>query len=523
MRKFLENHGLKPHKITVLSSVTFVTFQNDEDRNEALIKLKDVFWKKQKLVVRIAKAKEDPLAAAKETQNKEPLTREEFEIQLKDSVIPFWRLNYNPDQLQLKKDKVLQTLANIRVQTLKSNTLLAPLIDSVTAVDSSAKPLVCPCADIVPSPVLDHYRNKCEFTVGADYNGNEPKIGFRLGKYKAGKLTVGLPESIQIVPQNTLNIVNKLQQLFDAEIGDSNGRLAFTRAYNPRDNAGHWRMVLVRQTLSNETLVLVDLCPKDLSEDKLTLIRQILKCWLESNPQLNVTSFFFNLRVNSADPLNPELLSGQPQITEICCGLQFKISPNSFFQVNTKATELLYDQIKSSALDLVDNCDRGKVVLLDVCCGTGTIGLCLAKYFDKVIGIELIPEAVEDALENAKFNQINNADFFAGKAEDLVQNVIRTVPSTHKVVAVLDPPRCGVHSSVINTLRKCQAVKGIVFVSCDISAASQNFVTLSQLPSNKIGGDPFYPVMAQPFDLFPQTNHVEVVISYRRVPQQLLE
>lgn len=115
------------------------------------------------------------------------------------------------------------------------------------------------------------------------------------------------------------------------------------------------------------------------------------------------------------------------------------------------------------------------VVLLDLCCGTGTIGIALSSYVSKVIGIEMVETAVEDAKVNAQLNNIQNAEFIAGKVEDVLKSAL-SILKDQDIVAILDPPRAGVHPSVIKSIRECPLIKRIYFISCDAQAAVQNFV-----------------------------------------------
>lgn len=116
--------------------------------------------------------------------------------------------------------------------------------------------------------------------------------------------------------------------------------------------------------------------------------------------------------------------------------MTFRISPEAFFQVNTQGAEVLY----SSAIELLKPTEN--TTLVDVCCGTGTIGLCFAKHSGQVLGLEMIPDAVTDAKANAKVNGIENVEFFEGKAEDILGAVIKKAKN-EDVIAVVDPPRAG--------------------------------------------------------------------------------
>lgn len=270
------------------------------------------------------------------------------------------------------------------------------------------------------------YRNKCEFSVGRDR-----VLGFRVDTYKNGSLKVIKPTGdCPIVNQVTLKLVDA----FELYLKQSD--------LPPSDNetqTGHWKQLTVRST-SQGCLLIVHIDANGLSEERLTKERQSLAAWFASYPE--VTSLYLNAGKGST-----QLLHGQANISEVMGEkqLRFRISPYSFFQVNVRAAEICYDSI-AEILGLDQN-----AILLDVCCGTGTIGLYLAGRVRQVLGIELNREAVADAAQNASDNEIENATFVDGNAEakigQLIQKAIKIGKDAQierpQIVAVLDPPRAG--------------------------------------------------------------------------------
>lgn len=197
---------------------------------------------------------------------------------------------------------------------------------------------------------------------------------------------------------------------------------------------------------------------------------------------------------------------------------RFQVSPLSFFQVNTPATELLYEQVRKFCGDI-----DGNSIIFDICCGTGTIGLCIAKNSPsckKVVGIDIIEDAIKDAEKNAKTNGVENAYFFAGKAEEMMNKVMQEhlgeVEKVGDVIAIVDPPRAGLHLKVLRALRECKYINKVVYVSCNQNSLVNDNSALTRAKSNNTPGTPFVPVVAQPFDLFPHTPHCELVVLYQR-------
>ncbi|CAG2184769.1 TRMT2A [Mytilus edulis] len=146
---------------------------------------------------------------------------------------------------------------------------------------------------------------------------------------------------------------------------------------------------------------------------------------------------------------------------------------------------------------------------------TSKVRTTIYKKVDQVIGIELCEQAVEDAKQNAKLNGIYNCRYQCGKAEDLITRVMKSL-HTKDVVAILDPPRAGIHPKVIHAIRKCPVLTKLIYVSCSPKSATNNFVDLMKNPSKKTKGMPYKPVKAIPVDLFPYTKHCEMVILFER-------
>jgi len=157
-------------------------------------------------------------------------------------------------------------------------------------------------------------------------------------------------------------------------------------------------------------------------------------------------------------------------------------------------------------------------VLLDVCCGTGTIGLAMARSVKRVIGIESNAQAVADAAANAARNGITNAEFICAKAEQATRQVLeRLTPSElDSLVAIVDPPRAGLHPDVVKALRRCAPLRSLLFVACHAPAFVTNAVSFCRPTSPSFAGVPFELVQAWPIDLFPHTPHCELVTLLER-------
>jgi 23S rRNA (uracil1939-C5)-methyltransferase len=248
------------------------------------------------------------------------------------------------------------------------------------------------------------------------------------------------------------------------------------------------RFVLIK-TAVNTNQVLVILVTE--GEGALTLPATAEKI-MESSPEIkgvvqNINSSSGNVVLGKTY----RTLAGHSSIVDKICGLHFKVSPASFFQVNPAQAENLYQK----ALELCEL--KGEEIVLDAYCGVGTLSLILASHANQVIGVECVSDAIADAQDNAKRNQIKNAVFHCAQAEDF----IGTLSSID--VAVLNPPRKGCEPAFLEKLLLLKPRK-IVYVSCDPATLARDLAILQK----------GYTVnTVQPFDMFPQTVHVESIAA----------
>lgn len=204
------------------------------------------------------------------------------------------------------------------------------------------------------------------------------------------------------------------------------------------------------------------------------------------------------------------LCTGDEHIFETIGDCRFRISASSFFQLNTDAAEKLYSVVRDCA-----HPDRN-AYLLDVGCGTGTIATFLAPGFRHVYGVDLEVLAIGDAVYNADANKRDNCTFYCDLAE-------RTLPRLLKdfyyeaVTAVVNPSRGGVHWKIVQALRESPAVERVIYVSCKpFGNAMHNMVELCMPSSADLKGESFYPIEVVPVDMFPHTEHCELVVTFIR-------
>ncbi|XP_053931780.1 tRNA (uracil-5-)-methyltransferase homolog B isoform X2 [Cuculus canorus] len=281
---------------------------------------------------------------------------------------------------------------------------------------------------------------------------------------------------------------------------------------------GHWRELVVRTTSRGHTMAIITFHPQELGQEALATQKALLKEFFTCGPGAvcALTSLYFqeSTMTRCSHEQSPfQLLHGEPHIFEEVLGLKFRISPDAFFQVNTGGAEVLYQAVRELSQA------GGDTVLLDICCGTGTIGLSLAHQVSKIIGIEVVEKAVEDARWNAAFNGISNCEFHSGKAEAVLPQLLSSWEDSQALVAVVNPSRAGLHYRVVRAIRNCKSIRRLLYISCKPEGeAMRNFLELCcpPNPGKKLAGEPFAPTLAIPFDMFPHTLHCEMVLLFTR-------
>ncbi|XP_078083325.1 tRNA (uracil-5-)-methyltransferase homolog A [Mustelus asterias] len=517
LRKFLSRNSLVPHKIKLFGKrpFAFVTFKEEQERDRAMEVLQGQVWKNKNLHVRLAKPKADPIAKKRKQEGIENDNHEQkravpvegldrtLSEQIADVVTPLWNIPYE-EQLKKKEQNVLQVLSLLTTEIGTHNRAFVPWVFQQKKLFGGT---CCPLEGVKPSPLQTEYRNKCEFLIGVGANGEDKTIGCRLGKYKGGSCEVVEPFDTVHIPTQAKEVVKAFQNYI---------RSSPYSVYSPETYEGHWKQLTVRVTRAKQIMAIIYFNPQKLTKPELKELQgELAKYFTEGDGKdCGVTSLYFaeegQRKTPNLEDLPLDHVTGEKYIYEELLGLKFRISPHAFFQVNTQAAEVLYSAVGDWA-----NLNQDSIVI-DVCCGTGTIGLSLAKSVKKVIGIEMCQEAIEDAKVNAELNGLTNVEFLCGKAEDLFPTVINSLTSQN-VVAIVDPPRAGLHSRVVLAIRRAEHLKHLIYVACNARAAMNNFVDLCRAPSHRVKGSPFRPVKAMAVDLFPHTMYYELLILFERV------
>ncbi|ATG75191.1 RNA methyltransferase [Zobellella denitrificans] len=341
-----------------------------------------------------------------------------------------------------------------------------------------AQGLDCPVAQTLGMDDPFHYRNKAQYAVQPG-----PFIGF-YAKHSHQLVEV---EQCRVQAPETAEVVRRVRDWM---------RGTAQPAYNEATGEGMVRHIMVRNGVNSGELMVVLVVATMPSEPALAQ----LVAGLESLPGL--ASLVLNINGDGGNRvLGPDnrLLWGKEAIADSLDGLEFAISPLSFYQVNPRQTEVLYREALRQA-DL-----KGHETVFDLYCGIGTIALFMARQAHRVIGVELVPEAIADARANAERNGLANVEFHPGAAETVVPGLYRQ--GLRADVVVVDPPRKGCDQALLETLAEMKPER-LVYVSCNPKSLARDLAWLS-----KHG---FELEQATPVDMFPHTMHVETVALLRR-------
>ncbi len=340
---------------------------------------------------------------------------------------------------------------------------------------------LCHVEEIIGMENPHNYRNKSQTIFGV----------------KNGKLISGIYQSTskKIVEVDSCMIeneeANKICQTI--KILSSSFKI---KPYDFRTKTGFLKHVLIRKGFNSGEILVVLVTARG----EFKSIRSFVNELKRRHPE--ITSIVWNVNLTDTALLlgeKSQVLYGDGYISESLCGLSFRISPRSFFQVNTTQAEILYNKAKEFA-EL-----KGDEIIIDAYCGTGTIGLTMAESAKKIVGVELNKDAVKDAKENAILNGIENAKFFADDAGDFM---LKLSENNKKIdVLVTDPPRAGCSIKFLNSTIMLNPKK-IVYISCNPETLARDLRFLAK--------NGYIIEKAQPVDLFPYTNHVEVVVSLHK-------
>lgn len=348
---------------------------------------------------------------------------------------------------------------------------------------------------IEPQPILGcenthYYRNKVQLPIGTKDDGS-----VTAGYYAARSHRLIPLENCLLQPQRFTDILTDLMDYFNSH---------HVSAYDEKKHEGILRHVYLRNAEQTQQIMVAVIATK--TDPSMSGLSKYL---VKRHPQIK--SILWNInpdRTNVILGQRSVLLYGDDFITDRLCGKLFRLSLHSFYQVNHVQTEKLYALAAKFADSKPDD------TIIDLYCGVGTIGLSMADKAKKIIGVEIVPQAVENAKENAKINQIDNAEFHCGDAK--MVTALLTQRGISADIVLLDPPRKGCDQQVLQDIAIMSPQK-IVMISCNPATAARD--------CNRLEALGYQVVTYRAVDMFPKTTHVETVVLMSKTkndfPQKL--
>lgn len=392
-------------------------------------------------------------------QIKNDLDQEEKEIDIRDLVTPLWKLTYE-EQLRYKKNN-LEKFYKKEIEYHHTNNL---------------------------------YRNNCQFGVGLN-ELNEPTVGFR------AKYNKSCPDKVYEIDK-CINVSPKMKQIIN-ELNDK-FRKQPELIYLKSKNQGYIRNIMIRES-KDDIIVLIQIFDDEqiqnsFEANKFAETYSILNAFLQNQNILNIYIQFQTSAFNGFIPSNIHPISGSKLLIESLLEYKFEVSFFTFFQVNVEIASKISQSISKKGFQ--------NKTLLDLCCGSGFFGIMLNKYFEKVIGIEINQECIEQAHRNIEINNIKN---YSVRMED-VDKASFDEPCT----IILDPPRAGVSKKTIQNIRNNKEINEIFYVCCAYKNSYQNILDLCKEESQRYKNKPFILQSIEGFDMFPFTEDSEVLIHLKR-------
>lgn len=321
-----------------------------------------------------------------------------------------------------------------------------------------------------------HYRNKLQYPVGIS-SKNEPVMGIYSQR---SHNIVKIHGNCYIQNEKCSNIANDIFKFVeDNDI----------KPYDENTTNGTLRHIVIRIGIKTNEIMVTLVVNNDEFKNEEKFIEELTQKYPEIK---TIVKNYNNKNTNVILGTKNKVIYGSGYIYDVLMGHKFKISPLSFYQVNPIQTEVLY----SKAIEYANL--TGEETIFDLYCGIGTIGICSSGKVKQIYGIEVIEEAIKDAKENARINDIKNAEFFAGEVEKVLPELISNRGISADVVFI-DPPRKGCDTVTIETLLKIEPKK-IVYVSCNPATLARDIRLLEEKYELR---------QVQPVDMFPYTSHVE--------------
>jgi len=401
---------------------------------------------------------------------------------------------------------MLHNIAYVEQLNMKTNKN-KEMIERLKGHKKASKQVTCSTSRTIPSPVIESYRTKDQFSVMTDIQG-KVTVGFFVGSKREGVVCVE-PSPIKIIRDSHKNVARVYQEM----LRKSALPIHIYQSDESNDVRGYWGGIMVRSNFKGEIMVKIEFVKNDLSEERLEeVMGEIKEAFTDSG--LPIVSLYLALQKKKNDVKN-SLILGKKTLIEMIGGVPMHLGPDTFCQGNIGGTEILLDLVARKI-----NSSKNKT-MLDLCCGAGLYSLHLADKFRGCIGVDISNMNIANV--NAEINGLDNCSFIRGSVRSKLPNIVDDLKNLGAgVSAVLNPGRAGVHSTVIKELRGLPLLDTVVYISCqpEDQQVYYNMTGLMMEEGNKSSRNtiskPFSLVESIPVDLFPQTHHCEHVCVFRR-------
>lgn len=449
-------------------------------------------------------------------------TKETIEAILKDRICGYGSKAYH-EQLHLKKEKLSEYLKEIK--SLAVNRLKP---EEVQLMDwlSNGHQQCCELKNFVPCDEKERffYRTKTEFTIGYSFLDKLPKVGFNVSNKEKTFHSIELtetPDEIMTIPEETFAVAKLSEHLI---------RKLEWPVFDRSSLLGFWRFIVVRISKRTHEMTINFVGNQNYFANNYDFEQSFKKDFVDNLvaqmnshellKELKHISVTFQHSSSSSDcvPYVEDeeimLFSGDRKTYhERMADCMFEVSNSSFLQINIPQSEKMYEYAKKY-VQLDEN-----TILLDICSGIGTIGISVGRDCKKVVGIEMVKSSCQNAIKNAKTNNMGDKyEVVEGKVEDRIEEIAAKYSADgFRIVGIIDPPRAGLHPDVIRCLRTCKGLDLLVFICCDIKQSKTNIIDLCLPQNKKRRGPPFSPILCSGVDMFPQTPHFESLFVLQRL------
>uniref|UniRef100_A0A6G1SMT8 tRNA (uracil(54)-C(5))-methyltransferase n=1 Tax=Aceria tosichella TaxID=561515 RepID=A0A6G1SMT8_9ACAR len=433
---------------------------------------------------------------------------------LKRKITPLYEIPYE-EQLTSKEAFCRNALRLLGQELYKSG----------TPVRLDLKRLPCHVNSIVPSPQLTNYRNKDEFSIWRGFDGKTITAGHMIFPLSKHGDTVSVePDGCDVMKDETIKLVNIFNQFLRE-------KAKLPVSYDLGAEGG-WRRIIIRVNLDGDLMLIGVINPRTLRVREVLDERDNFKEFMVKRCQeagLRLTSLYYqpcphNNCKHKDVPF--ELLHGDKTILESIGDFRIQISPESFLHNSSMGAEVLYDTTRSMIEECFLRADEGRSssrrpIILDANCGAGLLSFNLASLAELVVGIDNSPQSIDDAITNAKLNNITNIEFVNSSLEIVLGRILEKYNRQRsEMIVVCDTPNSGLHPNVIDVLRHSRDLNKILIITpkIDSSNVMDNLVRLCSKHRGK-SIPPFAPILATPVDTCPHIESFQTIIALERLPE----